>query len=123
MNKTYIPALITIVFLALLHKLSIDNYWYVRFSGFDIFMHIIGGMGLAFSLYWVLTTFMPQYHVSFWSLIGLTFAAGILWELFEVINNIAGAPFGTPAYYLDTSKDLVNDTLGAIIAAFFTKRK
>ncbi len=122
MNKTYIPALLSVILLAWLHSMASAGHWYVRYPGFDILMHILGGMGLAFSVYWILRTFFPRYRCSFWHIILVTFIAGAMWEVFEAINNIAGAPVGTPRYYLDLAKDLVNDTLGAIVAAYFLRK-
>ena len=122
MNKTYIPALISVSLLAGIHFVAGPGHWYYRYPGFDIPMHILGGMGIAFSVYWFITTFFPKYKQSFWSIIFFTLLAGICWELFEAINDIAGAPVGTPKYYLDLTKDVVNDTLGAIIAAWFLRK-
>lgn len=126
MNKTYIPTLIVLAALSIFHKIASEGHWYVRFPGFDIFMHILGGVGLALSTYWILVTFFSNYfragHPMFWTLMGFTVLLGIGWEAMEAFYNIAGAPVGTYAYYLDSSKDLVNDTLGAIIAAYFIER-
>jgi len=122
MNKTYIPALLAVTLLATLHFMASAGQWYVRYTGFDILMHVLGGIGLTLSIYWFLATFFPRYKASFWSLMFLTVFAGFAWELFEAVNNIAGAPVGTKKYYYDSAKDLVNDTLGAIIAAYFLKK-
>jgi hypothetical protein len=122
MNKTYIPTIITAVLLFVLHKIAMMNHWYVRFTGFDIFMHIFGGVVLALAIHWIICTFLPRWNSTFWKIIVLTFIAGVLWELFEAANDIANAPIGSGLYFLDTAKDLVNDTLGAIIAAFFLKK-
>ena len=43
-----------------------------------------------------------------------TFVLGLFWELFEIKYNLLGSPFGTYPYYIDTIKDLIMDTLGAI---------
>lgn len=127
MNKTYIPTLIVLVVLAMLHKVASAGHWYIRYQGFDILMHIIGGVGLALATYWILVTFFSTYFKAgkpmFWTLMAFTFALGVAWEAMEAIYGISGAPLGTEKYYLDTAKDLVNDTLGAIIAAFFIEKK
>ena len=122
MNKTYIPAVISVILLAALHSIASSLHWYVHYHGFDIFMHILGGMALGFSIYWILTTLFPRHAPSFWYIILFTFIAGVLWETFEAYYNIAGAPVGSLPYYLDTAKDLINDTLGAIITAKFLKK-
>lgn len=122
MNKTYIPALISVTTLAGLHLVASDGHWYVRYPGFDILMHILGGVGLAFSIYWILVTSFPKFTCTFWHIVELTFLAGFCWEAFETMYDIAGAPVWTEHYYLDSIKDLVNDTLGAIIASYFVKK-
>ncbi len=123
MNKIYIPTLFALALLAGLHFMAMDGSWYVRYPGLDIFMHILGGIGLALSFYWIFTTLFPRYSSpSFWHLIFWTFVAGVAWEVFEAMNSIAGAPVGTTKYYWDTAKDLVNDTLGAIVATYFLKK-
>ncbi len=122
MNKACIPALMALVLLASLHLNATVGQWYVRYRGFDIIMHILGGIGLALSIYWILVTFLPNYALSFWRIILLTFLAGVAWEVFEAVNDIAGAPVGTTAYYLDTLKDLFDDALGAVIATYFSKK-
>ncbi len=127
MNKTYIPTLISVAFLAILHELASNGHWYVRYPGFDIFMHILGGVGLALATYWILVTFFKKYFKAgkpmFWTLIGFTFLLGAGWEVMEAMYEIAGAPVGTSQYYFDVIKDLVNDTLGAIIAAYFIEKE
>ncbi len=127
MNKTYIPTLAVLIVLAFLHKLASAGHWYVRYPGFDILMHILGGVGLALATYWILVTFFSKRFKAgkplFWTLMGFTVLLGVAWEAMEGLYAIAGAPVGTGKYYLDTAKDLVNDTLGAIIAAYFIERK
>ncbi len=122
MNKTYIPAVISLGLLSILNYFASLHHWYVRYHGLDILMHILGGIGLAFAINWIITTIAPRYSPTFWYIILLTFLAGVAWEAMEAVNDIAGAPVGTAAYYLDTAKDIVNDTLGAIIAAFFLRK-
>jgi hypothetical protein len=121
MNKTYIPALIVTVALAAFHFIATAGQWYVRYAGFDIFMHILGGAAIALAIYWMIRTFLPSFQISFWKIVGLTLLAGIAWEAFEALNNIAGAPVGTLAYYVDTLKDICDDVLGSIIVAVFLK--
>jgi hypothetical protein len=127
MNKTYIPAVLVLVVLLTLHKFAIAGHWYIRYAGFDILMHILGGVGLALSTYWILVTFFSKYfkagYPMFWTLMGFTFLLGVAWEGMEGLYDIASAPVGTSKYYFDSFKDLVNDMLGAIIAAYFIERK
>jgi uncharacterized membrane protein YoaK (UPF0700 family) len=122
MNKTYIPTLIILLIIAVTHKIAADYHLYVRYYGVDVIMHILGGAGLALAIYWILVTFLPRFTPSFWTIILLSFGAGIAWEILEGVYDIAGAPLGTLRYYVDTAKDLSNDMLGAIIAALCIKK-
>lgn len=122
MNKAYIPTLIILILMAVLHYFASIHHFYIRFYGFDIFMHILGGAGLACAIYWILVTFFPGHALSFFKLVILTVIAGIIWEGIETANDIAGAPVGTLAYYVDTVKDLFDDLLGALIAVYFLKK-
>ena len=122
MRKTSITTLLALAILYGIHHFALAGQWYVRFNGLDILMHILGGVGLALSINLILLLFFPKYTSTFWSLIALTFIAGVAWELFEAVNGIAGAPVGTTAYYFDSAKDLVNDTLGAIIASYILRK-
>jgi uncharacterized membrane protein YjdF len=125
MNKTYIPALLFLILLALFHYFGNHFYLYVRINGYDIMMHILGGMGVALSVYWVLKTFCKGHTFSsyFWPLIIITFIGGCAWEIMEAYYDIAGAPVGTVAYWIDTIKDLFDDTLGAVIIYFSIRKK
>ena len=123
MNKTYIPTLAVLVLLAMLHYFATEYYLYVRYPGFDILMHILGGIGLSLAVYWVLSTFFKDYTITLPKVIILTILAGFAWETLEAYYDIAGAPIGTHAYYLDSAKDLINDTVGACISCFFLRKK
>jgi hypothetical protein len=123
MNKTYIPTLIVLVALASLHFYASANHLYHTIGWYDIMMHILGGVGIALSIYWILLTFFKDTNPSLLRVILYTFIAGFFWEAFETMNDIAGAPLGTTAYFIDSAKDLINDTLGAILAMVFLPKK
>ena len=110
MNKIILPVitLISLILLYVLHIYAIDYFWYLHFPYFDIIMHILGGFCIAMSAYFVLKN--PKY------IIFLTVLAGIIWEIFEVYYDISGWPIDSLAYKIDTIKDILNDTLGAIFA-------
>ncbi len=123
MNKTYIPALILVSLLATLHFIASAYSLYVRYPGYDIMMHILGGVGIAVSVHWFFLTFFKNTKVSFWKVVLIVFLIGLAWELFEAYYDITGAPVGTPAHYRDAIKDLFNDTLGAVVGVFFLRKK
>ncbi|HEY4478424.1 MAG TPA: hypothetical protein VI775_01120, partial [Candidatus Paceibacterota bacterium] len=69
----------------------------------------------AMAILWI--TKNPRYTIP------LTIIAGIIWEIFEVYYNITGWPIGSMNYKLDTLKDLIMDTIGAVTVWFIFKNK
>lgn len=95
---------------------------YVTFDGYDIFMHIAGGLGIGLLVAAFLERNAPLEYRSRRMIILCVLLAGIIWELFEAYFNIAGAPVGTKLYWIDTVKDLIDDCLGGLIIAVIRKR-
>lgn len=120
MNKAYIPTLIVLVLLFILHYFGNNFYLYVRYPGYDVLMHVLGGVALALSFYWFAVTFLRDtfWGRNLWTIIFLTLVAGFAWEWFEAYNHISGGVPGTEAYSIDTAKDLINDTFGALVVYF-----
>jgi len=120
--KTYLLALLSLTILLIAHVLAGNNGWYYTIYGYDIFMHILGGLGLSFCAIAFLHYRKLNIRKYYWIAVLLVFVAGFIWELFEAYYGIAGAPVGTKAYYIDTVKDLIDDTIGAIVATFIDKK-
>ncbi len=124
MNKSYIPALCSVILLAFLYYIGNKYYLFVRTTWFDIVMHLLGGMAIALSVYWFLKTVLRDklLDAHLWVILLVTLIVGILWEGFEWYYDIAGGPLGSIKYYNDSVKDLFNDTLGAFIIYLFLKK-
>jgi hypothetical protein len=43
---------------------------------------------------------------------------GLLWELFEIVEDVSGFPLWSNPYIIDTLKDLINDFIGGAIGSF-----
>ena len=116
-RKYFLPigTILVLSILFLLHKYGMDGDWYLHYPYLDIINHILGGIGIAMALLFVLKN--PKY------IILLTFIAGVAWELFEIYYDISGWRVGTLQYNIDTIKDLLNDTLGSIIVWLIAKYK
>ncbi len=120
-------SVITILFSTLLyylHKIALDNHLYMQFWFYDIMMHFLGGVCIALLLYCI-SIFFNINHIrnNILNLIFYTFIMGIFWEVFEVYYRIAGHPIHTLAYKLDTIKDLIMDSLGAVAVGLIFKNK
>ena len=106
------------------HLQGMAEYLYVKYWYYDIMMHILGGAGIAMSAYCFAIFFNIECLKSkIWKIIILTFIAGVAWELFEVYYNIAGARLWTTAYYIDTTKDLIDDVIGSVIVYYLIRRQ
>lgn len=116
--RTYLYALLVILVLLIAHDLGLAYGLYLSVWPYDIFTHMLGGLGIGFCLAAILGTHGTAIvHKRRAVLIGVL-VAGILWEAFEAYYNIAGYPVGTKLYWIDTIKDLFDDMLGGTIAAY-----
>lgn len=103
------------------HISGLDGlYWDI--PNYDVFMHILGGLGIGFFVYALVRSFDQKWLSKTINLVLLVICAGLVWELFEIYYNIAGHPLWTKLYYIDTIKDFVNDTIGGAIAVWLCKR-
>ena len=118
----YISAFVVLIVTLISHIIGMNGL-YFHFPAYDIFMHIIGGIGIGLFLTAFIKSNLPNLRCKRSVLIVGVFIVGLVWELFEMYFNIAGAPVGTKAYYIDTIKDLTNDIIGAtIVAVLFIKK-
>lgn len=108
MKKIILPtsAILVLSLVLYLHLNGMYEHWYVNYDFFDLLVHFLGGVGITLSAFYILKN--TKYVIL------ITIIAGILWEIFEVYFDITGWPLHTWAYKLDTLKDLLVDTLGAI---------
>ena len=111
----YLLSGICAVALLCLHLLGNDGYYFI-YSWYDIMMHILGGLTIGLLAYQVAKSHLKPAQFSAKKIVIAVFLIGLAWEIFEAIFDIAGAPVGTKAYYIDTVKDLMDDCIGAILA-------
>ncbi len=99
-----LAALVAALIIAALEQWAVADFLYWRYVWFDVPMHFLGGLTIALSLVALSgSRFRPYAFITCMVLV----AVG--WEVFEVI-------IGSPQkanYVLDTSLDLLMDTLGA----------
>lgn len=124
-NKAYIPTLVILILLYILHYFGNYSYFYVEYPGYDVMMHLLGGVGAALACYWVQVTFLKNtiFEKYLWMMIFFVLIGGFLWEWFEAYNDLVGSPVGTEAWKIDTTKDLINDTFGAALVYFAVRKK
>lgn len=113
--KLAVTTLVVLLTVLVLHLQGIEYHLYMSYWYYDIITHFLGGVGIALSVFFVLKN--PRY------IIPLTIVAGIIWELFEIYYNITGSKIWSNPYYIDTIKDLFNDTLGSVFVYLLIKYK
>ena len=116
MNNLKLASLTLLALLSLLvlHIYGMSRHLYLNIWYYDVIMHLLGGVGIALATLYVLKN--PKY------IIIATFVMGIVWELFEVYFNLTGYVVGTMPYTIDTTKDLIMDTLGAFFVWYVVRR-
>jgi len=112
--KVLLISISSAILLLVLHLWGMESELYVKYWFYDIILHILGGVSIALAIYTVADVFNIATLKKFYVLVSLTFIAGIAWEVFEVYFDITGFHIGTREYNVDTFKDVVNDTIGAI---------
>ncbi len=118
---TYLWALIILAIVLAAHLLGLTGL-YVTFFWYDIMMHILGGVGIGLFVTAIVNMHFPAIVNRRRFIIVSVVIVGIVWELFEAYYDIAGYRFGTKLYYLDTIKDLIDDTIGASLVAYWVTR-
>lgn len=115
--RIYLLALLVLFLVMVGNIAGILYHLYGNVDSYDIFMHLFGGLGIGLFVAAALELHAPRRLRTRSMIVLIVLVAGIAWELFEAYYNIAGAPLGTTAYWIDTVKDLIDDTLGGFIIA------
>jgi uncharacterized BrkB/YihY/UPF0761 family membrane protein len=112
--KIAVLTLATLLIVLFMHVKGIENHLYLTYWFYDIIVHFLGGVGIALASLYIFKN--PKY------IIPASIFAGIIWELFEICFNITGSKLWTNPYYIDTVKDLFDDTLGAVFVYLIIKK-
>lgn len=119
---TYISALVILFIVLKAHILGVNGLYYL-IPGYDIMMHILGGIGIALFVVALLRTFKQDSFFNIKFIVLSVFIIGIVWELFEIYFQITGHPLWSNLYFKDTIKDLINDTIGGLFVAYIVTKK
>jgi xanthine/uracil permease len=117
----YIISLALLIVTLVAHLVGLDSLYY-KIPQYDIFMHILGGVGIGFFVYGLMQTFHIRLHNKFTTVVLGTLALAFVWELIEIYYNIAGYPLWTKPYYIDTVKDLIDGCIGGTVAFLFARK-
>lgn len=104
-------------FVILLHKIAHELYLYWTYKWVDIPMHVLGGiMAGLFTFIFLRATKLSE---STKNLILGVLLVGVGWELLELFYKVDEL---STRYWIDTTKDLINDTIGGIISIYIWKK-
>ncbi|MEK7610038.1 MAG: hypothetical protein AAB470_02895 [Patescibacteria group bacterium] len=117
----YIYAWIVLAIVLAMHIFGLTGP-YFTFSGYDIIMHFLGGVGIGLFVLALFNSLKFSSKNRGRVIIFGVIMVGIIWELFEYYFDIAGYPVGTKLYHVDTAKDLIVDTVGAIMIVRMTRK-
>lgn len=107
-----------------LHLLANTFYWYVSIPWFDMLMHTLGGVFLAFFA----ATLAPKFLLKNFSLgnmlaiLVVVFIVGLGWEAFEYIVQYVIKGSIRLAHIGDSISDMVCDMVGGVIGVYLVKR-
>lgn len=116
----YIWSLVILIAVLVGQIFAIDGL-YARMPLVDIPLHILGGLGIGLLIVALINSKVIKIKSEKVSVIFVVLLAGVVWESIEVYYNITGYAPGTKMYYIDTTKDLVNDIIGSVLAILFTR--
>lgn len=100
-----VPALLLSLVIAVLQRYALANFLYWYYPWFDVPMHLLGGVVIAT----VLVAFLHSCRPLLFVILAAAIFTG--WEVFEFA-------LGFPRelnYVFDTSLDLLNDAIGAVL--------
>jgi H+/Cl- antiporter ClcA len=100
-----------------IHMLAVELSLYWTYRGVDVPMHILGGIMAGFFTLVSLQSLKLK-ETLLYTLMGVL-AVGVGWELLELLYRVDTLNF---RYWVDTVKDLINDTIGGLIAIYIWKK-
>ena len=92
---------------------GVEHSFFWIYPHWDVPTHILAGLTIGFWAAAVSSRYkLPPRRAAFF-IIGLAFAVGVAWELWEAIEGVGG---GYGGYWFDTVKDLCDDAAGGFVA-------
>ena len=97
--------------LAVLHVFATTFFLYWTYPWFDIPMHGLGGVLVAFGFLMCMSSYARRdFTEGLLVTVVVVFSVGVAWELFELAGGIT--IFGALGYVGDTARDLLMDVVG-----------
>lgn len=115
-QRFYLALFVAFIVIAL-HKLAFELYLYWTYKWVDIPMHIFGGF-MAGLFTFVLLRAVGWRESRKNVLAGVIFV-GVSWEILELFYRVDIVDM---YYWLDTCKDLLDDTIGGLLSLYIWKK-
>jgi uncharacterized membrane protein YjdF len=128
-SRALILSLISVFSVGVIHFLGSRYELYYLISWYDSLNHFIAGIGIGALSMWILHSSLPHasyrgVHSLVW-ILSTTIFIGVAWEVFELHAGLIDLfPSRLFSYGVDTTKDLILDIFGAMVAySLITKKK
>ena len=89
----------------------------------NILLHVFGGLGIGLFIFALINSKVLKFKSKHLAIVVIVIIVGVIWELIEVYYNVSGDIPGTKLYYINTSKDIINDIIGGLLAVWFLRNK
>jgi hypothetical protein len=109
---------VLVLLLAMNTWLGLDKELYFSIWWWDIPNHFLGGVWAALCAAWLYK--LQKNKITVLSCAVFALAVGVAWEIFEGTEQIGENVF--VPYWIDTTKDIVMDTLGGIAGGYMALR-
>ena len=112
-----------LMFISILHVVSMSLYLYWFYWWLDTVMHLLGGAWVALATVWFFRYFVFYKKLSFNGRVLFIFlcvlSTTLLWELFELVVGYVDPSIGRD-YWMGTFIDIVAGVLGGLLVATFS---
>ena len=124
----FITSFVLIIIIGLVHGIATEFYLYWTFPWLDMPMHFLGGLWVGLSAIWYIyfsgytkmDTKLTRKARIFSISLATVIVVGVLWEVFEIYSGVL---LIEKNYGLDTSVDLLMDTIGGVTAFIYVNNK
>jgi len=119
-SPLFLSAILTTIIVAAIELVSFHFHLFYSIMWFDMIMHFSGGFLVAILALTIITYYKQDLsygQVLFYGILA-AFVIGVLWEIYELYEGIT--VWGSSSYWGDNGMDVTMDTLGGLVAVWFS---
>lgn len=106
-------ALLAVCVTGAMHWVGVEQSLYWIYPWWDILTHMLGGLTMGLWAAAVSSRYKLPPRRALFIIVGVGLAFGVAFELWEAVEGVGG---GYGGYWFDTTKDILDDVLGAFAA-------